>query len=221
MCHSHTLLSIGVLIWSAKLYQITKHLLCGYTLAVALIIRSIDLHYSVALWWGLWSYEGNKTLMYGRVLKFNTYTLAQLCLTQNLIWKIESWCKINVIKLSREFCPEVWEPQQVSVIRLSIQSSWSNLSMYIYPWLNVQLFGLQEQWFVRQSKTRQNWFTLLNQKTMRRFFLNMLLCHSYLLGISSKIGGEWGNMDFFGIDVLFFDDHFWQDEVDKSKSVFS
>ena len=48
-----------------------------------------------------------------------------------------------------------------------------------------------------------------------------VLCHSYLLGISSKIGGEWGNMDFFGIDVLFFDDHFWQDEVDKSKSVFS
>ena len=43
---------------------------------------------------------------------------------------------------------------------------------------------------------------------------------SYLLGISSKIGGEWGNMDFFGIDVLFFDDHFWQDEVDKSKSFF-
>ena len=75
--------------------------------------------------------------------------------------------------------------------------------------------------FFWPSKTRQNWFTLLNQKRVLRFFLNMLLCHSYLLGISSKIGGEWGNMDFFGIDVLFFDDHFWQDEVDKSKSVFS
>ena len=71
------------------------------------------------------------------------------------------------------------------------------------------------------QKNCQNWFTLLNQKRVLRFFLNMLLCHSYLLGISSKIGGEWGNMDFFGIDVLFFDDHFWQDEVDKSKSFFS
>ena len=53
-----------------------------------------------------------------------------------------------------------------------------------------------------RSKNCQNKISPLNQKTVRRFFENMEDYHPYLLGISSKIGGKWGKMVFFGLEVF-------------------
>ena len=54
------------------------------------------------------------------------------------------------------------------------------------------------------SKNCQNKISPLNQKSTQRFFVNMEDYHPYLLGISSKIGGKWGNIDFFQPNFLTF-----------------
>ena len=52
------------------------------------------------------------------------------------------------------------------------------------------------------SKNCQNKISPLNQKSIQRFFENMEDYYPYLLGISSKIGGKWGKMGFFGLEVF-------------------
>ena len=53
-----------------------------------------------------------------------------------------------------------------------------------------------------RSKNCQNKISPLNQKSTQRFFENMEDYHPYLLRISSKIGGNWGKMVFFGLEVF-------------------
>ena len=43
--------------------------------------------------------------------------------------------------------------------------------------------------------------TGLNQKRAPRLFLKLGDIYAYLLGISSKIGGKWGHLVFFGSEV--------------------
>ena len=52
------------------------------------------------------------------------------------------------------------------------------------------------------SKNCQNEISRLNQKKGMRFFQNVEHFLSYLLGISSKIGGKWGHLVFFGLKVF-------------------
>ena len=52
------------------------------------------------------------------------------------------------------------------------------------------------------SKNCQNEISRLNQKMVLRFFQNVEHFLSYLLGISSKIGGKWGHLVFFGLKVF-------------------
>ena len=54
----------------------------------------------------------------------------------------------------------------------------------------------------KPSKNCQNKISRLNQKTTLRFFQNVEHCHSYLLGISSKIGGKGWHLVFFGLKVF-------------------
>ena len=54
----------------------------------------------------------------------------------------------------------------------------------------------------KPSKNCQNEISRLNQKMGMRFFQNVEHFLSYLLGISSKIGGKWGHLVFFGLKVF-------------------
>ena len=56
--------------------------------------------------------------------------------------------------------------------------------------------------FFWPSKNCQNEISRLNQKKALRFFQNVEHFLSYLLGISSKIGGKWGHLVFFGLKVF-------------------
>ena len=58
------------------------------------------------------------------------------------------------------------------------------------------------------SKNCQNEISPLNQKTVRRLFENMEDYHPYLLRISSKIRGNWGNMFFLAKKFSIFDGQF-------------
>ena len=90
-------------------------------------------------------------------------------------------------------------------------------------WKNIRvLFWFRQVisfWrFFWRSKSRQTEITCLNQKWTLIFFHNMGHWYPYLLGISSKFGGNGGHLLFF--QFLTFDDHFWQEEIDESKKFF-
>ena len=74
---------------------------------------------------------------------------------------------------------------------------WKNLIPFF--WFRRDISFWQFFWL---SKNCQNKISRLNQKTALRFFQNVEHCHSYLLGISSKIGGKGWHLVFFGLKVF-------------------
>ena len=63
--------------------------------------------------------------------------------------------------------------------KLSISRQFRHFHLYKSQNLEIKIYGL-------------------NQKTPLRFFEKWGLQYIYLLGISSKIGGKWGHLVFFG-----------------------
>ena len=61
----------------------------------------------------------------------------------------------------------------------------------------------------------------LNQKTAMRFFEKLNHFSSYLLGISSKMGGKWGNMIFFEARFLQKFCQFCHEKISNSGNSFS
>ena len=74
---------------------------------------------------------------------------------------------------------------------------WKNLSVVF--WFRRDILFWQ---FFDGQKNCQNEISRLNQKMVLRFFQNVEHFLSYLLGISSKIGGKWGHLVFFGLKVF-------------------
>ena len=58
-------------------------------------------------------------------------------------------------------------------------------------------------------------FSGFNQKRVMRLFQILMHFYSYFLGISSKIGGRGGNMDFFEPEIMSFSVKFWSIATQK------